>query len=134
MGLDISHDAFHGKYSAFNSFRKFVCKSIAGSFPPHENKALVDDMWYWGEGYNKESHPGLFEFFCHSDCDGEISPELCSVVANDLDNILPLIEELAKSEPAHGHILRNGGFVEVTKQFIIGCRLASERNEPLEFL
>jgi hypothetical protein len=46
MGLDCSHDAFHGAYSAFNSFRKFICKAIGGSFPPHEDKTLDGDSWY----------------------------------------------------------------------------------------
>ena len=35
MGLDVSHDAFHGAYSAFNRLRQFVCAATGGSFPPH---------------------------------------------------------------------------------------------------
>lgn len=131
MGLDTTHDAFHGAYSAFNRFRKIVCKAIGGSFPPHDDKTLEDAMWYWGDGYNKEQNQGLFVFLSHSDCDGHISPEMCVVVANELEEILPKIEAL--NEEAHGHIERDGGFVEVTKRFIAGCRLAAERNEPLEF-
>lgn len=135
MGLDTTHDAFHGAYSAFNNFRRFLLKSIGGSFPPHENKELLDGHWYWGEGqgYSSETHKGLLEFFAHSDCDGEISPEMCKIVADELEAILPKVEELSKTEQAYGHILRDGGWVEVTKRFIEGCRLAHERNEPLEF-
>lgn len=135
MGLDTTHDAFHGAYSAFNSFRRFLLKSIGGSFPPHENKELKDGYWYWGEesSYSSETHKGLLEFFRHSDCDGEISPEMCKVIADELEEILHKIEELAKTEPAYGHIERDGGWVAVTKGFIEGCRLAHEQNEPLEF-
>lgn len=133
MGLDTTHDAFHGAYSAFNNFRRFLCKSIGGSFTPHEDPELKDGYWYWGEGYNKETHPGLYEFFSHSDCDGEISPEMCKAVADELEAILPNVEELAKTEQSYGHILRDGGWVEVTKRFIEGCRMAHEQNEPLEF-
>lgn len=133
MGLDTTHGAFHGSYSAFNNFRGFLLKSIGGSYPPHEDKELSNGHWYWGEGYSFETHKGLAEFFCHSDCDGEISPEMCKVVADELEEILPKIEELAEKEQAYGHILRDGGWVEVTKRFINGCRLAHERNEPLEF-
>ena len=50
MGLDTTHDAFHGAYSAFNSFRRFLLKSIGGSFPPHEDKDLLDSHWYWRMG------------------------------------------------------------------------------------
>jgi hypothetical protein len=133
MGLDTTHNAFHGAYSAFNNFRRFLLKSIGGSFPPHENKELEDGYWYFGDGYNVETHKGLREFFGHSDCDGEISPEMCKVVADELEDILPRVEKLAETEPSYGHILRDGGWVSVTKQFIEGCRLAYERNEPLEF-
>lgn len=134
MGLDVSHGAFHGAYSSFNRLRKFLLKSIGGSFPPHEDPRFEDVYWYWGEGYSNKTHPGLHEFFGHSDCDGEINPEMCKVVADELETILPKAEELAKLEEAHGHILHNGGYVQVTKDFIDGCRLAYEKNEPLEFL
>lgn len=133
MGLDISFDAFHGAYSSFNSFRKFVAASIGGSYPHHDDKSLDDNRWYWGDGYNQELHPGLYEFFCHSDCDGEISPEMCNIIANELESILPLIEKRAETHESYGHILRDGGFVAVTKRYINGCRKAVELNEPLVY-
>lgn len=133
MGLDCSHDAFHGAYSSFNRFRQFVAKAIGGSYPPHEDKSLDEDFWYFDDSYNRESHPGLYEFFTHSDCDGEISPEMCTVVANELESIMPQIEKLADTHQSSGHILRDGGYVEVTKRFIAGCRSAAEENVSLEF-
>lgn len=133
MGLDTTHDAFYGAYSAFNRFRKFICEAIGGSFTPHEDKTLKDGYWYWGERFNEETYEGLYEFFTHSDCDGEISPEMCKVIADELEEILPQVEKLAKQIFAYGHILRDGGYVEVTKRFINGCRLAYTMNEPLEF-
>ncbi|MGD1416469.1 hypothetical protein [Bacillus stercoris] len=133
MGLDTTHNAFHGAYSSFNNFRRFLLKSIGGSYPPHENKELMDGYWYFGDGYSTETHKGLAEFFGHSDCDGEISPEMCKIVADELEAILPQVEELAKAEQSYGYTLRDGGWIAVTKQFIEGCRLAHERNEPLEF-
>jgi hypothetical protein len=90
-------------------------------------------MWYLGEGYDTETHIGLTEFLSHSDCDGEISSELCKVVADELEAILPNMEKLATTELVHGHLERNGGYVEVAKKFINGCRLAHEDNEPLRF-
>jgi len=48
MGLDTTHDAFHGAYSAFNRFRQIVCRAIGGSFPPHflmnKDGSLVRNM------------------------------------------------------------------------------------------
>lgn len=133
MGLDTTHDAFHGAYSAFNTFRRFLLKSIRGSFPHHDDKELLDGYWYWGDGYSSETHKGLLEFFGHSDCDGEISPEMCKIVADELESILPYVEKLAETEEVYGHILRDGGYVKVTQNFIDGCRLVYSRCEPLEF-
>ncbi len=147
MGLDCSHDAFSGAYSAFNRLRQEVSRATGGSFPPHWlynadgtlardrtglvvcDKARDNGLIYFGEGIEEDS--GLCEFLTHSDCDGEISPEMCVKVADDLENILPKIEAL--NTPAHGHIERRGGYVEVVKKFIAGCRLAAENNEPLKF-
>jgi hypothetical protein len=149
MGLDCSHDAFHGAYGAFNRLRQEVCRAIGGSFPPHwkyaedgspvrdENGYVVydrekeDEFWYWGEGYGEETHPGLKEFLAHSDCDGEISPEMCRRVADDLESILPKVEALGSSST--GHIAKLGGYIEVLRKFIAGCRSASAVGTPLRF-
>lgn len=139
MGLDTTHEAFHGAYSAFNRFRKAVLESIGGSYPPHENKELMDGYWYWSKDdnsqskFSSETHKGLLEFLAHSDCDGEISPKMCKIVADELEEILPYIEEYEKKHEAYGHIYRNGGYLQTTVDFIDGCRLAHKRNEPLEF-
>lgn len=149
MGLDCSHDAFHGAYSAFNRFRQEIARAMGGSFPPHwkynhdggleldqngfaiYDESLDKDCWYWGDGYSKETHPGLAEFMKHSDCDGEISPDMCVKVANDLEALLPKVEALGSV--AVGHIAARGGYVEVLKKFIKGCRDAAESGEPLSF-
>jgi hypothetical protein len=128
MGLDCSHDAFHGAYSAFNRLRQEVARVIGGSYPPHKDKELDPDQWYWGDGYGEETHPGLYEFFCHSDCDGYITPEMCVFVANELEALLPLSEN-----DSCGHIERDGGYNAVLRRFIAGCRLSASANEPLEF-
>ena len=66
----------------------------------------------------------------HSDCDGEISPEDCTKVANELE---ALLSEIEKEGEGGGHILGAGGYGSVTKKFIKGCRLAAQDNEVLEF-
>jgi hypothetical protein len=131
VGLDVSHDAFSGAYSAFNRFRKKVAQAMGGSYPPHDDKSLDSELVYFGNNYKTETHPGLAEFLSHSDCDGEISPEMCRKVADELEALLPAIESL--SEPDGGHIGRDGGYAAVTRRFITGCREAAEVNEPLEF-
>lgn len=131
MGLDCSHDAFYGAYSAFNRFRQIIAKVMGGSFPPHEDKSLDPNAWYWeSDDYSKETHPGLYEFMTHSDCDGEISPEMCKCVADEMEALLP---EIKKHGIGAGHIERAGGYRSVAERFIAGCRAAHEANEPLEF-
>lgn len=133
MGLNISHDAFSGAYSSFNRFRWFVMKSIGGSWPPHEDESLDRNMFYWPEGFVEEDHPGLCEFFRHSDCDGDIGVKMCRLVANELEAILPQIEKLEQSHEAFGHIARDGGYAAVTRKFIDGCRLANKKRQKLRF-
>ena len=130
MGLDCSHDAFHGAYSAFNRFRQAVAKAMGGSYPPHEDKTLDENLWYWGDGFTRSTHPGLYVFFMHSDCDGEISPDDCEKVANELEALLPEIEKFGSGG---GHLERAGGLRRVTEKFIAGCREARAANDPLTF-
>lgn len=149
MGLDTTHDAFHGAYSAFNRLRQAVCAATGGSFPPHweygpggELKKdergrtiyrtdIAADHFACGDAYASDSHPGLYEFLAHSDCDGEISPEMCAKVADDLEALLPRIEALEWADA--GHIARDGGYVAVVRRFIAGCRAAAAAGEPLGF-
>jgi len=150
MGLDTSHDAFHGAYSAFNRFRQIVCQAIGGSYPSHWlrnddgslkrdsqgfpicDTSLDDNLIYFPEG-GLDEESGMYAFLCHSDCDGEIPPEACLKLADELEAVLPVIEKIASVEQAGGHIAARGGYVEVTKKFIAGCRDAASKNEPLDF-
>lgn len=155
MGLDCSFDAFHGAYGAFNRWRQIVARATGGSFPPHDpefggleprddaERALLvmirnsphahPEYWWWGDGYGTDSHPGLRALFDHSDCDGEIDPATCELLANELEALLPEIERLQLFHGCGGHIYRDGGYVEVTKRFIVGCRTAYVCDMPLKF-
>ncbi len=135
MGLDCSHDAFHGAYSSFNRFRQAVAKATGGSFPPHavdeiDGEKLDPEYWYWGDDYKVGTHPGLNAFLAHSDCDGKIGPFICAKLAKELEALLP---EIDKQGMGGGHIESAGGYGSVTRRFISGCMLAAENNEPLEF-
>lgn len=141
MGLDTTHDAFHGAYSAFDRWRGEILKAAGGrggygrcrKEPAQEGDR--EGWWYYGPGYSGETHPGLHILLCHSDCDGEISPEDCAKVADDLEALLPALEEslLTAGDWESGHIVRYGGFMTVTKRFISGCLAAAKAGEALEF-
>lgn len=145
MGLDTTHDAFHGAYSAFNSLRQEVAAAIGGSYPPHWLRSFDGTLARDKEGYPitdlsldreriylpdglAESSPGMYEFLMHSDCDGEIVPEMCAQVADALDAVLPDMPE-----GGAGHLAARGGYREVLRKFIAGCRDAAAKGEPLEF-
>jgi hypothetical protein len=92
---------------------------------------LPGDCFQCGDDYPRSEWPGLYEFLAHSDCDGEISPEMCVKVADDLERLIPKMEELHWD--SFGHIAARGGFIEVVRKFIAGCRAAAAANEPLDF-
>ena len=135
MGLNVSHDAFDGAYSAFNRFRGIIAKAMGGSWPPHEDKNLDDNLWYYDdENFSEKTQPGLFELMRHSDCDGYITPGKCKKVADELEDLLPKLEQLQETHGlGGGHIENSRGYVAVAKRFIAGCRLAHESKERLLF-
>lgn len=144
MGLDTTHGAFSGAYSAFNRFRQIVAKAMGGSYPPHARPLVCadgdiiqnpdDSRFYVACKWEKfqEKQPGLSAFLSSNDCEGEFSPEVCRQMADEIEALLPKIEEL--DECPSGHIERDGGYVEVAKRYIAGCRLAADKNETLEYL
>jgi len=127
MGLDVSHGAFDGAYSAFNRFRESVCKATEG----HWCDAVSGrEFWHFGEGYSKETHPGLFEFLAHGDCEGEITPYLAAKCADEMELLLPKLDDMGGGG---GHLERNGGIGATARKWIKGCRKAAKAGESLEF-
>lgn len=149
MGLNCSHGAFDGAYSAFNRFRQVVCRSIEGTYPPHYKKDekgnfLIDDGYYVVDDnirpdrffvpdiFSAEKTPGIWEFLTHSDCDGSITPTMCKKVADELEKyVLPNINKYENE--SFGHIERAGGHEQVLINFIEGCRLAHKKRQCLRF-
>ena len=126
MGLDCSHDAFQGPYSSFNRFRQCVTKALGAeySFPPHiDNKEYEEEFIYLPDNL-KSDMPGIYEFLTHSDCEGNISPNICACIANELTSLLPEIDNLDKKYSRCSYFAR---------KFIKGCEAAFNAKEPLEF-
>lgn len=150
MGLDTSHGAWHGAYSAFMTWRKKIAEVMGlpplelmeGFYDPIEDSRMIPSLY---PGIVKDySHTlkeldkrlpikweslnpsPLHELLYHSDCDGEIEWEKCNVMANELEKLLPLFPE----ENAGGHI---GFWREKTLTFITGLRKAYVAKENLDF-
>lgn len=142
MGLDTTHDCWHGSYSSFYRWRREIAK--AAKLPPlilmegfchpsairaqFNSGALTedymrdlhvlasDDLPIPWDYYEKDP---LCILFRHSDCDGSIEWKDCERVADRLSEVVPNL----KSKDA----------AATTIQFIRGLRQAFRAKENVEF-
>src|SRR5262245_29101748 len=140
MGLDTSHDCWHGAYSAFTRWRNAIAAAAGYYVLPVEwggGRTIDTVMLDWHRYQNGElmgewketPHDPLLVLFAHSDCDGVIHPAQAAPLADALEALLPKIEDA----PDGGHIGARGGYVEVTKKFIAGLRKAAAAGEDVDF-
>ncbi len=153
MGLDTTHNAWHGAYSAFMRWRQEIARVaglpplelMEGFFQPIDSTRGIATI-YLGRGMDDElarssvrrieerlpimweclKPSPLHELLYHSDCDGEIPTESCGPIADALEALLP---KMPQGE-AGGHI---GNWRDKTQAFIDGLRDAASKNEPLGF-
>lgn len=119
MGLDTTHDCWHGAYSAFHRWRVRVAQLIGVD---------LDEMRGFGgdRSWDTVDSP-LVTLLNHSDCDGEIVVGDCEPIADALEALLPA---MANMRDGGGHI---GAWVDKTQQFIDGLRAALAAGENVEF-
>lgn len=123
MGLDTTHDCWHGAYSAFMRWRLKLAE-VAG---------LGDLYGYQGFGGDKPFPEGdvLTALLYHSDCDGSLPAAICGPLADRLTELVPALRTAdAVTGGGGGHI---GSYAEKTQVFIDGLRRASEAGEDVEF-
>jgi hypothetical protein len=135
MGLDITHDCWHGAYSAFSRWRNELARVAGYQFTtgehgrqyvalPWEDFTNANLMGEWG------SMPGddpLLWLIVHSDCDGVLHPEQGALIAARLEELLPQLDDIH----AIGHI--SPSMRAKTQAFINGLRAAAEAGEDVEF-
>ena len=132
MGLDTTHDCWHGAYSAFSRWRNQLA-SVAGYgfFKDADGfeSALVD----WGHlqgnlqgDWDETPTDPLLVLIAHSDCDGYIYPQQAMPLADRLEELIPLLPEGDDG----GHI---GDWREKTQRFVDGLRLAARRKQKVGF-
>ncbi len=120
MGLDTTHDCWHGAYSAFMRWRAQIAETAG--FPP-----LMSFSTYGGDrSWEPYADDPLVKLLDHSDCDGEIQSKDCAPLAERLEGLL---ERLPEGRDG-GHI---SDWREKTKKFIAGLRQASAAGEDVEF-
>lgn len=152
MGLDCSHEAWHGAYSAFHRWREKIAEVaglppielMEGFYQPLEGKmtySITPTLWHGGQqGLWKLEHldtrlpiqwdslkpDPLHELLYHSDCDGEIASDKCAAIADSLEKVIPLLPD----GDGAGHI---GNWKDTTQKFVDGLRLAASLGENLLF-
>lgn len=147
MGLDCSHDAWHGAYSAFHRWRQKIAEMagmppldlMEGFYTPNDYRDPIRDAAARFEQPNQASElqrrlpirweslkpDPLHVLLSHSDCEGEIAPEDCGPIADRLEALLPSLDG-----DGGGHI---GSYREKTEQFIRGLRRAASCGEAVDF-
>jgi hypothetical protein len=143
MGLDTSHDCWHGAYSAFTRWRNTIAvlagydlmnptpQEIAAGvmasreYPMIEWSGVVEEN-FAGEWHRTPPDP-LIVLIAHSDCDGVIHPEQAGPLAKRLEELMPKLREMGD---APGHI---GNWADKTEAFIDGLREAAALDEDVVF-
>lgn len=148
MGLDTTHDCWHGSYGTFGLWRTRLAE-VAG-LPPLE---LMEGFYDPDSGIGLAVHllcgkgaddpPGartltrlpikwaclkpdpLYILLDHSDCDGSIQASDCEAIAARLEELAPLMD---KDDKVNVFSMQ-----EKTRQFAAGLRAAAAANENVEF-
>jgi hypothetical protein len=137
MGLDTTHDAWHGPYGAFSRWRselvraagyQVVPTTTADGWPTDDYPDLPgwDDDLTLAEvsGTWKRKMPDpLIYLIWHSDCDGRLLAAQMRPLADRLEELLPKLDD-------------ESGYLSMrkrTQQFIDGLRLAISEKKPLGF-
>lgn len=136
MGLDTSHDCWHGPYGAFLRFRNELAvaagyevklEEVNGSYA----RPVVQIDWlaieranpgcYAGE-WNEPQDDPLIYLIAHSDCDGVIHPAQGLALAARIEELLPKLSAAGPFSPR--------GLAE---RFAAGLRKAAEAGEDVDF-
>lgn len=119
MGLDTTHNCFHGPYSTFMRFRRSLADQIGIN--------LDDYVEYDREKGTKSlvdlDHP-LQPLFNHSDCEGELSVKESKQIVEGLNSV---IDQFDKSKP------QDFDFLNRVIQFRDGCLEAIQKKEKIIF-
>jgi hypothetical protein len=129
MGLDTTHDCWHGAYSSFTRWRTAV--SLAAGYYVQDDAGYPSVVIDW-DAFEAKNYQGewdqlpedpLLILIVHSDCDGHITPEAAPWLADRLEQILPRV-----ADSGDGRSLRSD-----TERFIKGLRDAAAAGEKVEF-
>lgn len=136
MGLDTSHDCWHGSYSGFSRWRNEVAR-LAGYEIVLDQRggdvyAVVNDE-RWGPknfagAWDEDPEDPLLVLLIHSDCDGVIAWRHQIPLAARLEGLIPLAEAKVYKTESWGAYT-----AEYLLRFANGLRDANDASEDVEF-
>jgi hypothetical protein len=93
MGLNTTHNAWHGPYSSFNNFRRAILKAYNNTdlfeYGGYESRCKKDlDKQSPGLALSNIDDDGILLLMDHSDCEGLIRWVDCKLVADSLGKII----------------------------------------------
>lgn len=132
MGLDTTHDCWHGSYGAFNRFRDALAEAAGYTIKEYGRGYITVDLdWdrfeqknFYGEWDSPPEDP-LLILIVHSDCEGVISAAHAPFIATRLEQLAPKL-----SEEGAGHLYNPRA---QAMQFATGLREAASKGENVEF-
>lgn len=113
MGLDTTHDCWHGSYNGFHHYRVALARIIGVDL------VGMEGFTKYGKRWSALPSDSLHILLSHSDCDGSIEADDCLPLANRM-------EELLKD-------MSDGNMVMLTRRWITGLREAASKYEDVEF-
>lgn len=135
MGLDTSHNCWHGPYSAFTGWRTRIaeaagyCVCSVRYDDGHVRDTVMIEWHRYREGKELQGewiqtpHDPLIVLIAHSDCDGVIHPAQARPLADRLEELLPKLSTDDGRWSDHAKAV----------QFIAGLRAAVAANEDVDF-
>lgn len=158
MGLDTTHNAFHGGYGSFMSWRIWVGEQVGiplelmEGFYDKEHDPFILLKYKFPDGdelsmgfirrlekmlplkWASFKPTPLHTLLYHSDCDGYINWTDCGKIARELRKILSSMESdnTNSQNPEVGRSIYDGMY-NATKRFMEGCELAFSKKERLGF-
>jgi hypothetical protein len=125
MGLDTTHNCWHGPYSSFNTWRIAVARA-ALDIDLDQMAGFGGKQLSWAP-FRRDPIALLLN---HSDCDGSLRWQDCAAIADRLEESLPGIRAL---DGGPAWVDGETYLVAKTLQFIAGLRDAAEAREDVEF-
>ena len=122
MGLDTTHDCWHGPYSSFNRFRHQLAEQIGINLDEYAGYSDKEG------GKNLADIPHkIMPLLNHSDCDGRLTVKEAKSIAEGLEEIL---EKVTDTNSMNVDAL---GFAAQIERFINGCKDAVSKKEMIKF-